>query len=361
MSLLAQPTMQAAAGPREGLAAFFPIQLHHPTDATRPAPASLRRGASGGPRWGLILAGGDGTRLRGLTHLICGDDRPKQFCKVFGRETLLEQTQQRAARSIPAGQTIIALTENHKRFYEGIPGISLSRRLVQPCNRGTAPPIIWGLLNIAIQAPGAMVAILPSDHYFSDEAAFTASLESAFEIAGAHPDHVLLLGAQPKSPEVEFGWINLGPAAGENVFRVRGFEEKPNLEVAEHLLESGALWNTFVMVGSATAFLWMSFVSLPVLLTMLNESLPFYKGYGDLRVPSSLYEAIPTTDYSRQVLTPNAHRLLALRLQQQMEWYDLGQPDRVVSVVRSRSEEIPAWIHAWESTHRAARGAIFQP
>jgi mannose-1-phosphate guanylyltransferase len=45
-----------------------------------------------GNRWGVILAGGDGVRLRPLTKLICGDDRPKQFCPLFGGRTLLEQT-----------------------------------------------------------------------------------------------------------------------------------------------------------------------------------------------------------------------------------------------------------------------------
>ncbi len=46
-------------------------------------------------RCGVILAGGDGTRLLPLTRKIRGDDRPKQFCPVVGRETLLEQTQRR--------------------------------------------------------------------------------------------------------------------------------------------------------------------------------------------------------------------------------------------------------------------------
>jgi hypothetical protein len=31
----------------------------------------------------LILAGGDGRRLRTLTRHIAGDERPKQFCRVL--------------------------------------------------------------------------------------------------------------------------------------------------------------------------------------------------------------------------------------------------------------------------------------
>jgi Nucleotidyl transferase len=57
-----------------------------------------------GRRWAVILAGGDGTRLRPLTRELAGDDRPKQYCRVLGDETLLEQTRQRVSRSVsPCG------------------------------------------------------------------------------------------------------------------------------------------------------------------------------------------------------------------------------------------------------------------
>jgi len=49
----------------------------------------------------VILAGGDGTRLRELTRRIVGDDRPKQFCRILGSETLLDQTRQRVAQVLP--------------------------------------------------------------------------------------------------------------------------------------------------------------------------------------------------------------------------------------------------------------------
>jgi mannose-1-phosphate guanylyltransferase len=58
-------------------------------------------------RWAVILAGGDGTRLRSLTRSITGDERPKQFVPVIGGKTLLDQTRRRVATAVSLDQTLL--------------------------------------------------------------------------------------------------------------------------------------------------------------------------------------------------------------------------------------------------------------
>ena len=110
-----------------------------------PVTPNGRASVSPGKRWGIILAGGDGTRLQRLTRVICGDDRPKQFCPLVGNETLLEQTRKRAERSIPWEQILFPLTRSHRAFYLQEPGIRPSQRIVQPANKGTAASMTFSL------------------------------------------------------------------------------------------------------------------------------------------------------------------------------------------------------------------------
>lgn len=308
-------------------------------------------------RWAILLAGGDGKRLQRLTRFISGDDRPKQFCRVLGPQTLFKGAYLRAERIIPSEQIVIALSRAHEQYY--LPDLCASPclRLIQPSNRGTAPAIILSLFQIVEQDPQAVVAVLPCDHFYSNEIAFEESLQSAFVTAERVPDSVILLGAYPTGPDVEFGWIQLGDTKSQDLFHVRGFEEKPILSNAERLFREGALWNTFVMVGRAVTFLWMSLASVPELYTELREATMKRNGEREVEVPPSLYSAIPSADFSHQVLSPNSFRLLAMPLRG-IEWHDLGHEDRVLSVAQSRKHNAPRWLQEWNATRTTAQGCL---
>jgi mannose-1-phosphate guanylyltransferase len=156
--------------------------------------------------WAVILAGGDGTRLRSLTRKIAGDERPKQFCSVLGRKTLLEETRGRVALEIAREQTLYVVNRLHEPYYAPILGDEPARNLaVQPSNRGTAPAILYSLMRIVAVDPEALVAFFPSDHYISDDEKFMSHIRTALNTAAQRSDLVILLGLDPESPEVEYG------------------------------------------------------------------------------------------------------------------------------------------------------------
>ncbi len=161
-------------------------------------------------RWGVILAGGDGTRLRPLTRRITGDERPKQFCAIFDGKTLLDQTRHRVSLTISPDQTMVVVTQTHERFYGPLlAGLSPDHVVVQPKNQGTAPAILYSLLRLVTMAPAASVAFFPSDHYFSDGERFLSHVESAYEAVDLRPDLVTLLGMTPEGPSWSMDGLNL--------------------------------------------------------------------------------------------------------------------------------------------------------
>lgn len=301
----------------------------------------FNRSDSRSHRWGVILAGGDGTRLLPLTRTIAGDDRPKQFCAVVSDETLLQQTQRRVSRLVPAPRTLLVLTRKHEPFYaDAVAGIPSSRLLIQPSNQGTAPAILYSLLRLCEMDPQGIVALFPSDHHFSDDEAFGRHIDSAYASAASQPKMVILLGIPPDTPEVEYGWIQpgipLGDPVPDSVCRVSRFWEKPCRSLASSLMERGCLWNSFIMVGCVQAFITLVRRALPGLVEafeLIRSS--FFTAYERPAV-CELYSDFAPTGFSQDVLSMQPNSLAVLRATG-LGWSDLGEPSRVNTVLERKN------------------------
>jgi mannose-1-phosphate guanylyltransferase len=307
---------------------------------------TMPRALSAAP-WALLLAGGDGTRLKSLTQRIAGDGRPKQFCALVDGETLLDRTRRRADLVVRPDRQVIVVTRAHEAYYADVAGDVLPGRLaVQPENRGTATGILYPLLAIERMGGRVPLVILPSDHEVSDDRLFMGYVAAALDVVRAQPDVLVLLGIEARDAETEYGWIEPGEmpvdAEGMPLLPIKRFWEKPPGPLARTLLAQGCLWNSFVMVGWTSTFLTVLETARPDLVAAFQPVRDALGTPDEGAVVERVYRTVPVVGFSEQVLARHPGRLVTMRVKG-VEWSDLGNAARVVASVR-RSGRTPSWL-----------------
>jgi mannose-1-phosphate guanylyltransferase len=286
--------------------------------------------------WTIILAGGEGVRLRLLTRALHGEELPKQFAMIHGGRSLLQWTVARALRwSAPERVVVVVAAEREALARRQLMGQGVDV-VAQPSNRGTGPGILLPLARIMARDPQARVVVLPSDHYVRDEAKFERSIHVA---TLASDDQVALLGAVPDHAETQYGWIVTGrKLAAQRGSVVNHFCEKPPAALAEHLLRQGALWNTFIMVGLARHFWALASEHLRPALSLFERYRDAVDGPEEEAVLQHTYRCMPVSDFSRDLLQ-KAIGLRAVPLEE-CGWSDWGTPERVLESLRHHDDYV---------------------
>jgi mannose-1-phosphate guanylyltransferase/mannose-6-phosphate isomerase len=202
----------------------------------------------------IILAGGSGTRLWPLSR----PGTPKQFLRVFGDKTLLQDTILRVLPLKPVHVVVVTGESLQMETAAQIKELGLAADFVtvltEPCARNTAPAIALAAAWVRDRfAAGATMIVLPADHHIAAPQEFLAGLTAA--VSAAADGALVTLGIRPSGPETGYGYINAILSDGP-VAEVRAFVEKPDLQRAMEYLQAGTyFWNSGIFIWTAASIL----------------------------------------------------------------------------------------------------------
>ena len=307
--------------------------------------------------WAIVLAGGEGTRVRSFLKQVCGGSGLKQFSTIIGERSMLRCTLDRIGRRIPAERTLIVVGSHHRAEVEKELNHWPRQNIIfQPANRDTAPGILLPLAHVTDRDPDATVAVFPSDHFILDEERFMGAVDKALQDAKRNPGKLVLLGMTPQpGEETEYGYIKVARKPGTSDTRaVSGFVEKPPLARAKKLIQQGALWNTMVFAAHNLALWEMVKQTAPVLYHAFRLVQMSLRNSHSNGVLDHVYEIIPSVNFSSAICQPLANRLRVLPVAV-VGWSDWGTVGSILRTLRklgrfdaisTRPEESPlppAW------------------
>lgn len=296
-------------------------------------------------RCGIVLAAGDGKRLRPFVEKLRGCAVPKQYVNFIGRRSMLEHTFCRAQKMIPPERLFTVVSQSHLQHPDvtrQLSGWPMACLVEQPNNRDTGPGLLLPLAYLDKRYPNSSVVVFPSDHFILEEDLFMAHVDQAFRVVEQDPAKVVLLGMRPSEPEPEYGYIlsgkKLSGPVTSRTHEVCGFIEKPDRNVARDLVFRGGLWNTLVMVFRARTFLnavsriapllYGSFerirraVGTPLAGELVKE---VYQQMNPMNLSKGLLERLPLEQ-------PPALCVLPVR---GVHWSDWGSAQRILDVLES--------------------------
>jgi len=202
----------------------------------------------------VIMSGGAGTRLWPVSR----EAYPKPFMKLADGDSLLMKAYQRAA-SVMNTEHLITVT-NRDYFFESKDNLAQVSQgiqgtfLLEPFGRNTAPAITLAALDVFHKyGSDAVLLVMSADHLIHDGSRFESAVTSATTLASQ--GYLVTFGITPTAPETGYGYIACGEALDVG-YRVGRFVEKPDIDKAKLLLESGNhLWNAGIFCFQAGIFL----------------------------------------------------------------------------------------------------------
>lgn len=166
-------------------------------------------------------------------------------------------TWNRVKQVLPASHIlVITLAPFAKLAQTLLPELLPENLLVEPFARKTAPCMAYTVYTLLSRDPEAVLMATPWDLVIRDESLFAHTVNEAFAYVEEN-DVLMTLGIVPKSPDVNFGYIQVKEGRNAHLMagplQVKTFTEKPSAELAEIFIRTGEFfWNSGIFIWKAT-------------------------------------------------------------------------------------------------------------
>jgi mannose-1-phosphate guanylyltransferase len=281
-------------------------------------------------RYGLIMAGGRGTRFWPRSR----KRNAKQVLRFFGERSLIQQTVDRLKAVIPPENIWIVTNEFlRQEIRKQLPEVPKRQIIAEPAQRNTAPCIALAAQILASADPRAVMGVFPADHLILKEARFRNFVKAAFR--AAETNSVVVLGIQPRWAETGYGYIefpkSVHPGDG-SALAVTSFREKPDAKTAQGFVEQGHFfWNAGMFFWRASAVLDLMRHHQPKTATLL-AGLPSVESKAFTRQLAAVYPLCEniSVDYG---IIEKAQQVTGLALDD-IGWSDVGSWEAVYDLAR---------------------------
>lgn len=271
----------------------------------------------------VIMAGGVGTRFWPQSRR----QLPKQFLRMLGNETLIQQASSRCQPAIlPERTWIVTGSAYAVETARQLPDVPAEQILVEPCGRNTAPCIGLAAIQMLATDPDATMLVMPADHVIHPTDQFQKAIQEAVSVTADEPSTLVLFGVEPTYPATGFGYIQRGEKVATRTcptYRVKSFQEKPNLLTASRFMATSEYyWNCGIFVWHAQTILDALEEFSPEIFDRLQR---LRQGIGSNRwqeLLESEFPQMPSISIDYAVLEKAAGRVCVLEAP--FEWDDVG-------------------------------------
>ena len=296
--------------------------------------------------YAAILCGGGGKRLWPRSRI----KKPKQFVKLFGKETIFQETVKRIKPLISPSKILVITNFDYvDEVREQAPEIPKENIIAEPQARNTALAMGVGAVYVKTRDPGGVIINLASDHLIKNTKEFRRRMLIAAKAASLG-DYLLTVGIRPQFPHTGYGYIQVKREVaridGEPIFKVERFTEKPNLATAKKFLKTGHYyWNANLYTWRAEAALKAFKRHVPKIARGLEKIEKAIGTKSEKKILKEVYEDVENISIDYAISEKAKNMLMVVG---DFDWsdigdwkvvYDLGKKDKNGNVIIKHGEE----------------------